>query len=222
MKRIARFTADPFVGYFELPGSQHPYVYCCNNPVNYIDPWGLGWRYVGSYEDENGILTFVYERTPNPLVVEWQENWDRFWSPEHGGSLTWGDIPPEPAPEPPDATSVGSSDLGINKDENTENKANPDIYISYIVQISIGYIETISSKSYLLLGVGVGWPPYFNISRMFGKGPLYVGGHIYAQAGSAYGGTVGWSLRGHTWYYEYGAYLPAGIDVGYFYIWRIR
>jgi len=54
--------------------------------------------------------------------VEWQENWDRFWSPEHGGSLTWGDIPPEPAPEPPDATSVGSSDLGINKDEEQQEE----------------------------------------------------------------------------------------------------
>ena len=106
--RIGRFiTSDPFSGYLELPGSQHPYAYCYNNPVNYIDPWGLRVRYVGSYVDEDGILTFVIEVIPDPLTVgeEVQRYLDEFWSAEHGSPfelpLTRAEIPLEPPLEQP-------------------------------------------------------------------------------------------------------------------------
>jgi len=106
--RIGRFiTPDSFTGYLELPRSQHPYAYCYNNPVNYIDPWGLRVRYLGSYVDENGILTFVIEVIPDPLTVgeEVQRYLDEFWSAEHGSlfelPLTRAEIPLEPPPEQP-------------------------------------------------------------------------------------------------------------------------
>ena len=34
-------TRDPFPGYAGLPASQNPYAYVMNNPVNYVDPYGL-------------------------------------------------------------------------------------------------------------------------------------------------------------------------------------
>jgi RHS repeat-associated protein len=41
---IYRFTTrDPFAGNFQEPLSLHKYLYCQNEPVNYIDPMGL-WR----------------------------------------------------------------------------------------------------------------------------------------------------------------------------------
>lgn len=39
-------TPDPFPGYRQIPQSQHPYAYCYNDPVNYIDPWGLDYYYI--------------------------------------------------------------------------------------------------------------------------------------------------------------------------------
>ena len=33
-------TRDPFPGVAGVPQSQHPYVYCHNNPVNLTDPSG--------------------------------------------------------------------------------------------------------------------------------------------------------------------------------------
>ena len=45
-KSIGRFTStDPFPGYRSIPSTMHPYNYCGNNPVNFVDPLGLVWRW---------------------------------------------------------------------------------------------------------------------------------------------------------------------------------
>jgi len=39
---IGRFTSrDPIFGRFEEPLTLHKYLYCGNEPINRIDPWGL-------------------------------------------------------------------------------------------------------------------------------------------------------------------------------------
>jgi RHS repeat-associated protein len=39
---ISRFTSrDPVMGKFKEPLTLHVYLYCTNNPINLIDPWGL-------------------------------------------------------------------------------------------------------------------------------------------------------------------------------------
>jgi len=34
---------DPFPGYRSIPSTMHPYNYCSNNPVNYVDPLGMDY-----------------------------------------------------------------------------------------------------------------------------------------------------------------------------------
>jgi RHS repeat-associated protein len=42
---LVRFTSrDPVSGQFEEPMTLHKYLYCRNDPINIIDPWGL-WAY---------------------------------------------------------------------------------------------------------------------------------------------------------------------------------
>jgi RHS repeat-associated protein len=47
---IGRFiTGDLFPGYMGMPQSLNPYAYCINNPLTFVDPWGLAfsWKAAG-------------------------------------------------------------------------------------------------------------------------------------------------------------------------------
>ena len=53
---IARFTArDPIFGQFEEPLTLHAYLYCGNDPLNYVDPSGL-WMKPHDFDDTQKII----------------------------------------------------------------------------------------------------------------------------------------------------------------------
>ena len=45
-------STDPFPGYRSIPSTMHPYNYCGNNPINFVDPLGL-WEVDGYSETED-------------------------------------------------------------------------------------------------------------------------------------------------------------------------
>ena len=54
--KIGRFISkDPFHGLTNLPQTLNHYSYVGNNPVNWIDPWGLYWE----YSQSTGQMTYV-------------------------------------------------------------------------------------------------------------------------------------------------------------------
>jgi RHS repeat-associated protein len=51
---ISRFTSrDPVTGQFENPLSLHKYLYCQNEPIGRIDPWGLLYEVAGAGKHYN-------------------------------------------------------------------------------------------------------------------------------------------------------------------------
>jgi len=62
---IGRFlSTDPFPGYLSIPSTMHPYNYCGNNPVNFVDPMGLiSWGTMADgtegwiYDEDEGTTT---------------------------------------------------------------------------------------------------------------------------------------------------------------------
>ena len=74
-------TKDPFPGLTVFPQTQHPYVYCHNDPVNYTDPSG---RFVGALIVSTllsgaiaaGVAGVAYARN-NPCENIWQSS--GFW-----------------------------------------------------------------------------------------------------------------------------------------------
>ncbi|MBN1391627.1 MAG: RHS repeat-associated core domain-containing protein, partial [Sedimentisphaerales bacterium] len=62
---LSRFTSrDPADGKFEEPLTLHVYLYCTNNPINLIDPWGL--ISIAFYDwNETGAVTSNGRRLAN-------------------------------------------------------------------------------------------------------------------------------------------------------------
>ena len=64
-------TEDTYRGENNQPDTQHLYVYCANNPVNYVDPSGHGpvgivyWRIDWFMVQENFILPKIANRLPS-------------------------------------------------------------------------------------------------------------------------------------------------------------
>jgi len=61
-------SPDPFKGYMTDPASQHPYMYCRGNPVNYADPSGYDRIYTGMYPPPN-ITRFLSNLTTVSLTM---------------------------------------------------------------------------------------------------------------------------------------------------------
>ena len=59
---------DPFPGYRSIPSTMHPYNYCSNNPVNYVDPLGMD-RYKMKWTSENTLDLYIYG---NPYWKGWR------------------------------------------------------------------------------------------------------------------------------------------------------
>jgi len=50
-------SPDPFKGYITDPASQHPYMYCRGNPINYADPSGYDSVFIGTYQYPKDTIT---------------------------------------------------------------------------------------------------------------------------------------------------------------------
>jgi RHS repeat-associated protein len=69
---LGRFlSVDPYLGGARLPQTQHPYVYCLNNPVLFVDPSGLQGGpaftpgYGGGSGPEDTSVPVFYHPTPS-------------------------------------------------------------------------------------------------------------------------------------------------------------
>jgi len=73
---IYRFTSrDPILGQFENPLTLHEYLYCINNPINIVDPyglWGLGLRYY--LENEIGVRD-AYKLSDAEIEAQFDTIW---------------------------------------------------------------------------------------------------------------------------------------------------
>jgi RHS repeat-associated protein len=68
---IGRFTSRDIVdGQFDNPLSLHKYLYCKNDPPNYVDPWGLDSVALYDGSDENGGYRFSWAA----LDFDWRFN----------------------------------------------------------------------------------------------------------------------------------------------------
>jgi len=61
---IYRFTSrDPVFGKFEEPLSMHKYLYCINDPINLIDPWGL---------ESKEMNAMLYQTRIIQVAIDWE------------------------------------------------------------------------------------------------------------------------------------------------------
>jgi len=71
-KSIGRFlSTDPFPGYRSIPSTMHPYNYCAGNPVNFVDPLGMGHWDV----DDDGNPMYVFDEDEGASVTEKKEDY---------------------------------------------------------------------------------------------------------------------------------------------------
>jgi RHS repeat-associated protein len=195
---IGRFLSpDPYTLNPQLldlcqPQTLNPYVYCHNDPVNYLDPWGLKAEvYWDDETDSWGVLVT--------------------YTPRDDGGFSWG-IPRLPyygsegAKLEPGFKGYGSriAKTFLNmgwEDVSDEESESPQYFDGQItifpkaegIGIPIGYIYSPSQGEFFYVGVNLGgnWPPFVGTTVHAGYSQVVKGLNIQFQAAGGYSGQKG-------------------------------
>lgn len=99
---LFRFTnRDPIFGKFEEPMTLHKYLYCINDPINRIDPWGLRAYYItGDFMASLGYnvaagMGIAWDDQGNMGIIGIEA--EGYGSPAISGGISLGIIPTESA-----------------------------------------------------------------------------------------------------------------------------
>ncbi len=156
---IGRFTStDPFPGYRGIPSTIHPYNYCGNNPVNFVDPLGLGWVEIWDPETDQWIVIWEIET----LIIIGEPEYDYEDYGYFDSYDAWKQGPPQYGNE--------AQNQGVT---NVNNSSFPYLDFPDPHQKDRAFAEFMKKfyKSYEMIGGKVresNWQPYANTAAVHG------------------------------------------------------